>query len=566
MAAMINKCHDDLCNKHKKIRTDLRSYAEKNFDVNKASGKVIKIFKDIVKEHGSVNSPKIDGGKRMTFNIEDTAKNLKSSFEQNQATAFVTFGKKELALLKKRGKVATRLSKAFKYVDKKTSGYHVASAVGVISEGRMRPYLFGPPSDESASIKTINKYRPNQTLNNAMVLPYLSTYDPIWFVDLLRKHVHNKKVLFVGKKEVCKSALVKNAFNVKTFLIAPEDNVYEFIVDNNKYFEIASQQYDIIICADLDGYSSIIAHDLWQRGFRVNFLDVGHIADAMCGSDNCPWFELIGDTYLENYQAAFLPARSDIVMITHGQEKITKRCIESVVKHTSNYRMIWVDNGSGDASIDAVKESGVYLEDCDIIKNNTNIGYAAAANKAFKKSFIDCSADWIVLLDNDVIVTPNWLLNLISSAISNNFDAVCPLMSDGNILSLENFRSSIKSLPEFTNESIDERATILNSQYGTNAVDTLTGSISCCAIRRDLVEQIGLFDDQLFFYGEDADYFNRIARMGKRIGISLGTYVHHDNGTTTTAMGSKWVTEHKRKSKLYLSDKWAGAPRLEQQK
>ncbi|HHV75686.1 MAG TPA: glycosyltransferase family 2 protein, partial [Thermoanaerobacterium sp.] len=97
---------------------------------------------------------------------------------------------------------------------------------------------------------------------------------------------------------------------------------------------------------------------------------------------------------------------SSIIIVTHNQLEYTRKCIESIRKHTKlPYELIVIDNASNDETVE-------YLEsqhDIKLIKNNENRGFPASCNQGISIA----KGEYIVLLNNDTIVTENWLNNLL---------------------------------------------------------------------------------------------------------------------------------------------------------
>ena len=81
-------------------------------------------------------------------------------------------------------------------------------------------------------------------------------------------------------------------------------------------------------------------------------------------------------------------------------------------------------------------------------------------------------------------------------------------------------------------------------------------------MRRETIEAVGLLDENIFAYGEDNDYCERLRRQGKKIGIALGVYVHHDHHKTANSFDGDWVRRQQNKSRQYLAEKWGKAPAL----
>src|SRR5579883_3442320 len=99
----------------------------------------------------------------------------------------------------------------------------------------------------------------------------------------------------------------------------------------------------------------------------------------------------------------------DVVIPVFNQLAFTRQCLESLQRHTVlAVRVIVVDNGSTDGTAE-------YLRGCShikLIRNSENLGCAAAWNQGVKAAV----AQWVVILNNDVVLTPGWLEGLLGAA------------------------------------------------------------------------------------------------------------------------------------------------------
>src|SRR5262249_47664396 len=94
----------------------------------------------------------------------------------------------------------------------------------------------------------------------------------------------------------------------------------------------------------------------------------------------------------------------------------TRLCLESVLAHTHRpYELVLIDNGSTDGT-------GEYLESMKarpgpdrvvVVRNETNVGYPAGVNQGLAAA----RGEYVVLLNNDVVVTPGWLDRLVRCSI-----------------------------------------------------------------------------------------------------------------------------------------------------
>ena len=115
----------------------------------------------------------------------------------------------------------------------------------------------------------------------------------------------------------------------------------------------------------------------------------------------------------------------DIIIVTHNGLEYTKNCIESIEANTQDipHKYIFVDNNSTDGTLEFLKT----ISNSTIISNKENLGFVKAVNQGLEK----ITAQHIALINNDTIVTPNWLSYLITHLENDQNSAVIVPMSNG---------------------------------------------------------------------------------------------------------------------------------------
>ena len=106
-----------------------------------------------------------------------------------------------------------------------------------------------------------------------------------------------------------------------------------------------------------------------------------------------------------------------IIVLNWNGKDITRQCLNSIKKNTlyPDYEIIVVDNGSKDGSIEMLKELKNKKLINKLIMNNENKGFAKANNQGFKVA----DGSYFLMLNNDIIVTKNWLKELVKLIESN---------------------------------------------------------------------------------------------------------------------------------------------------
>lgn len=99
-----------------------------------------------------------------------------------------------------------------------------------------------------------------------------------------------------------------------------------------------------------------------------------------------------------------------IVTINWNGLEDTVECLESLHDlDYPNYKIVVVDNGSKNKEADKILKQ---FPDVTLIKNKTNLGFTGGCNKGIERALKD-GADYVLLLNNDTIVTKNFLNKLV---------------------------------------------------------------------------------------------------------------------------------------------------------
>ncbi|HZT11299.1 MAG TPA: glycosyltransferase family 2 protein [Candidatus Baltobacteraceae bacterium] len=205
-----------------------------------------------------------------------------------------------------------------------------------------------------------------------------------------------------------------------------------------------------------------------------------------------------------------------IVMLSWNALNFTKIALDSIRRYTSGpYEVIIVDNGSDAETVSwLAAQSGIH-----VIYNAENRGYAAANNQAMAAA----RGEYVVLLNNDVILTEGWLDGLLAA-----FDRI-PGLGISAPRSNKVAGDQLVVDAEYTGEDglqifARERAAAARGQgYLTDRAIGL-----CLCIDRRVIEEIGGLDER-FGLGnfEDDDYSVRARAAGYKIYVCDDVFIHH---------------------------------------
>lgn len=266
----------------------------------------------------------------------------------------------------------------------------------------------------------------------------------------------------------------------------------------------------------------------------------------------------IADKHLEEfiaYQYVF-KARprllTSIIILNKDLLSYTKMLIESIRRYTEagSYELIVVDNGSHDGSIEWLKEQ----PDVQLIANKENVGFPKGCNQGLEIA----QGQEIMFLNNDVVVTTNWLTNLRQALYSAPaVGAVGPVTNAcSNLQKIDvPYENTVHSMEKMQNFAIEYNKS--NPQKWHKWM-MLVGF--CLLFKREVYEKIGGMDEA-YSPGnyEDDDFCLRIRKAGYEILVCKDTFIHHFGNRTFAVLEEEWINAYKNhllKNRAYFCQKW----------
>ena len=239
----------------------------------------------------------------------------------------------------------------------------------------------------------------------------------------------------------------------------------------------------------------------------------------------------------------------DIIVPIYNAYEFTEECIKSVIKNTdlTVHTLVLINDKSPDEKILPMLLK-YKNENTDkkivVLDNEQNMGFVKTVNKGMQYSEND-----VILLNSDTEVTEGWTEKIQKCAYSNEYIAtVTPLTNNGTIASVPNFGVD-NDLPE--NMSLEEYAKMIEEISKNRYPQLTTGNGFCMYIKRDVINELGLFDDETFGkgYGEENDFCYRALDHGYTNVLCDNTFIYH-KGTQSfkkenlTASRAALIEEH----------------------
>ena len=220
-----------------------------------------------------------------------------------------------------------------------------------------------------------------------------------------------------------------------------------------------------------------------------------------------------------------------IVILNWNGEKMLRQYLPSVLKYSCEEAVVYIaDNASTDNSISMLKEN---FPECRLILLEKNWGFAEGYNKALAQ----IEAEYFLLLNSDIEVTPHWLTPLLSYMDAHADVAACQpkLLSIADRDSFEYAGACGGYLDRygypFCRGRIFETVERDNGQYDSPA-DILWATGAALFVRARIYNKVGGLDGRFFAHNEEIDMCWRLRIRGHRIVCIPESKVYHVGGGT----------------------------------
>ena len=219
-----------------------------------------------------------------------------------------------------------------------------------------------------------------------------------------------------------------------------------------------------------------------------------------------------------------------IVILNWNGEKMLRKFLPSVIEHSPQAQVYVADNASTDGSM-ALMEA--CFPSVKTIVLDRNWGFAEGYNKALA----EVDAEYFVLLNSDIEVTPRWLEPLVAFMDTNNDVAACQpkLLSETKRDSFEYAGASGGFIDRygypFCRGRIFDVVEIDNGQYD-DVCDIFWATGACLMVRSEDYWKAGGLDGRFFAHNEEIDLCWRLRLLGRRVCCIPQSSVYHVGGGT----------------------------------
>lgn len=219
-----------------------------------------------------------------------------------------------------------------------------------------------------------------------------------------------------------------------------------------------------------------------------------------------------------------------IVIVNWNARSLLRNCLRSIAETVQDisYEVIVVDNASTDGSKDMIRKEFPFVR---LIENDRNRGFGTANNQAFQVM----EGCYALLLNSDTVLTEGAVQELYSF-MKTHADAA---MVCGQLLNADGSKqNSIAAFPNLVtllaNMSLLEY--LFPVRYPSKRyehhqpIEVESGVGACLMVRREAMNDTGLFDERYFFFFEETDWAFRMRKAGWKVFHVPTARIYHFQG------------------------------------
>jgi GT2 family glycosyltransferase len=236
-----------------------------------------------------------------------------------------------------------------------------------------------------------------------------------------------------------------------------------------------------------------------------------------------------------------------ISIVNYNNRECLAACLESIYSHAPDVRfeVVIVDNGSCDGSREFVKQA---FPSARLIENLENRGFAKANNQGIEVS----RGRYVLSLNNDTIIKNGTLAGLVRFMQEHPDAGACGpkvLNQDGTFQRQcrRSFPTLFSSLSYFLKlHKLFPRSECFGRYLMTHRdceeggeVDSVSGC--CLMVRREVIEKVGILDENFIMYGDDLDWCYRIKQAGWKVCYVPDVEIVHLGGQSSRRLPCKCV-------------------------
>ena len=243
-------------------------------------------------------------------------------------------------------------------------------------------------------------------------------------------------------------------------------------------------------------------------------------------------------------------ARASVIILNWNGKSYLQECLESVRAQTyRDFETILIDNGSTDGSVAYIREHYPWVR---LVTLPENTGFSGGNNRGLA----ECKGDFIITLNNDTKVEPEFLAELVRAAEA---DSTIGMVAAKMLNFYETGRIDSVGIRITTAGFGVNRGVGETDQGQYDAPGEVFGACAGAALyRRAMLDEVGFFDAAFFAYYEDTDLAWRARLAGWRCVTAPGAVVYHVHSATSGRMSPFTVYQVQRNKWYTIIKNWPG--------
>ena len=235
-----------------------------------------------------------------------------------------------------------------------------------------------------------------------------------------------------------------------------------------------------------------------------------------------------------------------IIILNWNGLNDTSECLASIKKLTyPNVHVQVIDNASKNGEAEIIEKR---FPEVEVLKQTENLGFCGGCNAGMKKALAE-NADFVMLLNNDAIVSPNLIETLLEEYEKlENPGAVSPIIfkypeTKKIWFSIAKWEAVWKTGEAKFRLVLDENYEELKSRkpYPTEF------ACGCCLfISTRVIKEVGMFDERYFAFYDEAEWCVRMKRRGFTSYIVPSAFIYHKVGGSTPSLVSTYLLNRNR--------------------
>lgn len=218
-----------------------------------------------------------------------------------------------------------------------------------------------------------------------------------------------------------------------------------------------------------------------------------------------------------------------IILVNYNGFNDTIECVSSINKiNYDNYKIIIVDNNSTDESKKILLNKFDNCSNIIMIFQDNNIGFAGGNNIGINFALKN-HADYVLLLNNDTIVTENFLTHMVTVAEKNQ-EIGC---IGGKIYYYDSMKGQKiiwyagGKINKFTGKTKHIGVDKIDNGTYSSVIETdyITGCLML--IKSEVIRSVGLMNEEYFLYYEETDWCARMKKKGYKLLVDQNAIIYH---------------------------------------